>query len=98
MCVGGRGGRMQHRSSQTKFHQAVVKFINIVAEQGPINQWKVVRQMGLTPKQYEMMKSLLIQGYSDVLEFNPSTNDFSYIGKSFINKDVTDEEDIEIEQ
>jgi len=87
---------MQHKSSESKNHNIIAKFIDIVATNHTINEWKVVRQIGMTPKQYESMKNLLIQGYDDVLDYNKNTKEYTIISKP-IEKPIVEEEEIEIE-
>jgi len=76
---------MRILSTEQITQNRIQKFIEIVTKHGLINQWKIVREMNMTPKQYEMLKPLLIQGYDDVLEFH--NGNFS-VKKVIQNEDI----------
>lgn len=97
--MGGEKRReMQHRSAESKNNSRITNFLKIVADNGVINEWKVVRQAGITPKQYQIMKPLLTNGYDDLMDYNPINHNFSWIAKGTIQKEVIEEKEEIIEE
>ena len=81
---------MQHESAQKKLNRTITRFLETIQKhKDPIDEWVIVRELGITPRQYADIKPLVTRGYSDVIEYDNGR--FRWIGKAVINREVVEE-------